>query len=153
MLQMFLMVFETEILDNLVHDMATDALAPHGVRPSATIAGSVQAQWAFYFNCMCCYDDAITWNHFPRHWPFVRGIHRSSVVDYPHKGSVKRAVMFSLMYAWRNGWTNSGVTGDLRRHDTCDVSVTIFVPNQSYEMIENANIFLDFLHNFIVTEG
>ena len=23
------------------------------------------------------YDDAIKWKHFPRYWPFVRGIHRS----------------------------------------------------------------------------
>ena len=22
------------------------------------------------------YDDVIKWKHFPRHWPFVRGIHR-----------------------------------------------------------------------------
>ena len=22
-------------------------------------------------------DDVIKWKHFPRHWPFVRGIHRS----------------------------------------------------------------------------
>ena len=24
-------------------------------------------------------DDVIKWKHFPRHWPFVRGIHRSAV--------------------------------------------------------------------------
>ena len=23
-----------------------------------------------------CHDDVIKWKHFPRHWPFVRGIHR-----------------------------------------------------------------------------
>ena len=26
------------------------------------------------------HDDVINWKHFPRHWPFVRGIHRSLVV-------------------------------------------------------------------------
>ena len=31
------------------------------------------------------HDDVITWKHFPRYWPFVRGIHRSPV-DSPHKG-------------------------------------------------------------------
>ena len=32
------------------------------------------------------HDDVIQWRHFPRHWPFVRGIHRSSM-DSPHKAS------------------------------------------------------------------
>ena len=32
------------------------------------------------------HDDVIKWNHFPRYWPFVRGIHRSPV-NSPHKTS------------------------------------------------------------------
>ena len=28
------------------------------------------------------HDDVIKWKHFPRHWPFVRGIHRSRWI--PH---------------------------------------------------------------------
>ena len=36
---------------------------------------------------MCLYhDDVIKWKHFPRYWPFVRGIHRSPV-NSPHEGS------------------------------------------------------------------
>ena len=31
------------------------------------------------------HDDVIKWKHFPRNWPFVRGIHRSQVIS-PHKG-------------------------------------------------------------------
>ena len=31
------------------------------------------------------HDDVIKWKHFPRYWPFVRRIHRSSV-NSPHKG-------------------------------------------------------------------
>ena len=31
------------------------------------------------------HDDVIKWKHFPRYWPFVRGIHRSTV-NSPHKG-------------------------------------------------------------------
>ena len=30
------------------------------------------------------HDDVIKWKHFPRNWPFVRGIHRSPV-NSPHK--------------------------------------------------------------------
>ena len=35
------------------------------------------------------HDDVIKWNHFPRYWQFVRGIHRS-----PHKGQWRGALMF-----------------------------------------------------------
>ena len=31
------------------------------------------------------HDDVIKWKHFPRYWPFVRGIHRSPV-NSAHKG-------------------------------------------------------------------
>ena len=31
------------------------------------------------------HGDVIKWKHFPRYWPFMRGIHRSSV-NSPHKG-------------------------------------------------------------------
>ena len=31
------------------------------------------------------HDNVIKWKHFPRFWPFVRGIHRSQVIS-PHKG-------------------------------------------------------------------
>ena len=49
-------------------------------------------------------DDVIKWKHFPRYWPFVRGIHRW-----------RGALMFSLIYAWINGWVNNREAGDLRR--------------------------------------
>ena len=45
------------------------------------------------------HDDVIKWKHFPRNWPFVRGIHRSSV-NSPHKGRWRGTLMFSLIYAW-----------------------------------------------------
>ena len=52
------------------------------------------------------HDDVIKWKHFPRYWPFVGGIHRSSVC------------------AWTNGWTNNRETGDLIRHHALyDVTV------------------------------
>ena len=43
------------------------------------------------------HDDVIEWKHFPRYWPFVRGIHRS-----PHKGQWRGALMFSLICVWIN---------------------------------------------------
>ena len=61
------------------------------------------------------HDDVIKWKHFPRYWPFVRGIHRSPV-NSPHKCQWRGALMFSLICAWINGWVNNGETGGLRRH-------------------------------------
>ena len=65
--------------------------------------------------CIPLHDDVIIRRHFPRYWPFVRGIHRSPV-NSPHKGQWRRALMFSLICAWINGWANNGDAGDLRRH-------------------------------------
>ena len=61
------------------------------------------------------HDDVIKWKHFPRYWPFVRGIHRSSV-NSAHKGQWRGALMFSMICARINGWVNNRKAGDLRRH-------------------------------------
>ena len=43
------------------------------------------------------HDDVIKWKHFPRYWPFVRGIHRSPV-NFPTQRPVTRSfdVFFDL---------------------------------------------------------
>ena len=61
------------------------------------------------------HDDVIKWKHFPRNWPFVRGIDQSPV-NFSHKGRWRGALMFSLICALINGWVNSGEAGDLRRY-------------------------------------
>ena len=63
------------------------------------------------------HDDVIKWKHFPRYWPYVRGIHRSPV-NSPHKGQWCGALIFPLICTWINGWVNNGEAGDLRRHCT-----------------------------------
>ena len=76
-----------------------------------------------YTATLCLYCDAITqcdddlskWKHFPCHWPFVRGIHRSPV-NCPHKGQWRGALLFSLICDWINGWVDSCEAGDPRRH-------------------------------------
>ena len=52
------------------------------------------------------HDDVIKWEHFPHYWPFVWGIHRS-LVNSPHKGQLRGALMFSLICAWINGYKQS----------------------------------------------
>ena len=63
----------------------------------------------------CDHDDVIKWKHFPRYWPFARGIHRSPV-NSPHKGQGRGALKFSLICVWINGWVNNREAGDLRRY-------------------------------------
>ena len=71
------------------------------------------------------HDDDIKWKHFPRYWPFVRGIHRSPV-NSPHKGQWREALMFFLICTQINGWVNNRKTGDFRRHGAhYDVTVMI----------------------------
>ena len=60
-------------------------------------------------------DDVIKRKHFPRYWPFVRGIHRSPV-NSPHKSQWSGVLMFTLICARIDGWVNNREAGDLRRH-------------------------------------
>ena len=61
------------------------------------------------------HDDVIKWKHFPRYWPFVRGIHRSPV-NSPHKGQWRGALMFTWICARINGWVNNREAGDFWRY-------------------------------------
>ena len=64
---------------------------------------------------MWVHGDVIKWKHFPRYWPFVRGIHRSPV-NSPHRGQWRGTLMFSLIRTWINVWVNNREAGDLKRH-------------------------------------
>ena len=73
------------------------------------------------------HDDRIKWKHFPLYWSFVQAIHLSPV-NSPHKGQWCRALMFSLICAWINGWVNIREVGDLRHHRThYDVTLTYII--------------------------
>ena len=81
------------------------------------------------------HDDVIKWEHFPRYWPFVRGINRCPV-NSPHKGQWPGALIFSLICVWINGWVNPREAGDLRRHRAhYDVSVMTYISTK--QPIEN----------------
>ena len=92
-------------------------------------------------NFFSVHDNVIKWKHFPRYWPFVRRIHRSSLNPPPpppppppphthtHKGQWRGALIFSLISAWINGWVNNCEAGDLRLHRPlwrhCNALITI----------------------------
>ena len=75
------------------------------------------ADWGLRHHMMLlsCHDDVIKWKHFPRYWPFVRGIHLSPV-NSPHKGKWRGAVMFTLICPRINGWVSNCEAGDLSRN-------------------------------------
>ena len=93
----------------------------------------------FVVVCFTHHDDVMKWKHFPRYWPFARGIHRSPV-NSPHKSQWRGALKFSLSCAKINVWVNNREAGDLRRHRAhCDVTVmmpvkrTPLAPGHSYD--------------------
>ena len=94
------------------------------------------------------HDDVIKWKHFPRYWPFVRGIHRSPA-NSPHKGQWRGALMFSLICVWINGWVNNREAGDLRRYRThYDVTVVIWYPSETHLKLKSRKI--SFGHNLLL---
>ena len=99
------------------------------------------------------HDDIMKWKHFPRHWPFVRGIHRSPV-NSPYKGQWRGAWLFSLICAWINGWVTNREAGDLRGHrNHYDVTVMVnqarCLSNQSSFVYEHADFALYIIHRTV----
>ena len=101
------------------------------------------------------HDDVIKWKHFPRYWPFVRGIHRSPV-NSPHKGLWRGALMFSLICVWISGWVNNREAGDLRRYRAhydvivMDCAGQINVNAFSASGLAHTIFLLKYTHGFLV---
>ena len=88
----------------------------HGPWRSCVIMHS----WALPFQLIWLTETDYIWcrhqmEHFPRYWPFVRGIRRW-LVKSPHKGQWRGALMVSLICAWINAGVNNREAGDSRRH-------------------------------------
>ena len=77
-----------------------------GARPSAPTDN---------YKVIHVHDDVIKWEHFPRYWPFVRGILRPPV-NSSHKGQWRGALEFSMICGRINVWGNNREAGDLRRY-------------------------------------
>ena len=93
------------------------------------------------YNMTYHHDDVIKWKHFPRYWPYVRGIHRSTV-NSPHKDQWRGALMLPSICAWINDWANNREADDLRRHRAhYDFTVTMMVRNTTcpLSMLDKGN--------------
>ena len=82
-------------------------------RSALTLPTTGISKWALN-TFLVKHDDVIKWKHFPRYWPFVRGIQRSPV-NSPHQDQWRGALVFFLICARINGWVNNRDAGDLRR--------------------------------------
>ena len=60
------------------------------------------------------HDDVMKWKHFPRYWPFVRGIHRSAWIPLTKASDAELCCFFNL--PWIYCWVNNSEAGDLRRN-------------------------------------
>ena len=85
----------------------------------------------FVFHNRWIHDDVIKWKHFPRYWPFVRGIHLSPL-NSPHNGQWSEALMFSLICVSINGRVNNPEAGDLRRYPTHYDAIVVCTCFQPY---------------------
>ena len=78
------------------------------------ICGNLRCPDAQAIMMMLLLDDVIKWKHFPRNWPFVRGIHRSRW--FPRTKASDAELWCFFICAWINDWVNNREAGDLRRY-------------------------------------
>ena len=69
------------------------------------------------------HDDVMKWKHFPRYWP----LWRESTGHRWIQGQWRRALTFSLVCVWTNGWANNRYADYLRRH-CAHYDVTVMSP-------------------------
>ena len=126
----------------LINSLGNNDLTWTSIRQTRSSLGLIMQE----FSDTKVHDDVIKWIHFPRYWPFARGIHRSQV-NPPHKGQWRGALMFSLICVWINGWViNDREAGDLR-HYRAHYAVTVmsssnFIPNKILANNEGQNTFI-----------
>ena len=101
-------VLDISRIKQFIYDWYTWGFLP----PTCILQDAVMACFSNW--SVMSHNDVIKWKHFPRYWPFVRGIHRSQV-NSPHKGQWRGALMFSLICAWIDCCVNNREAGDLRR--------------------------------------
>ena len=97
------------VLNMYADDVVIDTSAAASDEPQQKL--QLRASLVLLERIDCWYDDVIKWKYFARHWPFVRGIHRW-LVNSPHKGHWRGALMFSVIYAWTDSWVNNRDAGD-----------------------------------------
>ena len=120
--------------DVLTKNYSTNRTTPEGFRGPNTNSTTGNCKQPH------THDDVIKWKHFPRHWPFVRGINRSPV-NSPRKGQWRGALMFSLICVWIKVEVNNREAGDLRPY-RAHYDVTIMGTRSNNWMDDSATVCL-----------
>ena len=96
-------------------------------------------------------DDVIKWKHFPRYWPFVRGIHRS-LVNSLHRGQWRGALMFSLICDLNKrlskqwwGWWSPSPSRSLLRHCNVLLDARSRLWLRPYSMYDALNLMCEYI--------
>ena len=89
------------------------------------------------------HDDVIKWNHFPRYWPYVRGIHQ-----WIPRTKASDAELWCFF--WSNRWVNNG-DDDLRRHRVLYDVMVMMWPLSVWKNKHISNLEL-YQNKFIQTE-
>ena len=85
------------------------------------------------------HDDVIKWKHFPRCWPFVRGIHRCPVNSLPAKRPVTRS--FDIFFDLRpNKRLSKQWSGWYLRPHRAHYDVTVMYSTSSTIVTPSANL-------------
>ena len=80
-------------------------------------------------------DVIIKWKHYPRNWPFVRGIHRWQV-DSSYKGQWRGALMSSVICVLTNVWANNVDAGNMRHYRAqYHVTIMLFTLHDGYPIL------------------
>ena len=115
----------------------------HGViiRISSQGLGREHHNLTFFFVVARLNCDVISWKHFSRYWPFVRGIHRWPV-NSPHKGQWRGALIFTLICAWIDSWVHNRKAGDRTHYDVTVIADVTYV-QQSFETVPHTESVLE----------
>ena len=82
---------------------------------------------------------------------FVNGIHQW-LVDSPHKGQWRGALIFSLICAWTNSWANNQDAGDLRHHHAhYDITIMLIMTSPSCSLWHHHHAHYDITIMLIMT--
>ena len=76
-----------------------------------------------------------------------------SLVNSPHKGQWRGALMFSLICAWIKGWLNNHAAYDLRRHRAIYDVVVMAVCDCAMRIFHDWPFRLSFIHNVPAKPG
>ena len=90
-----------------------------------------------------CHDDVIKWKHFPRYWPFLRGIHRSPV-NSPHKGQRSFDIFFDLhpnkrlSKQWWGWWFETQSCSRWRHRNACNLGLYSISGGATYRKVSQS---------------